>query len=185
MSMEADERYKAALDVAIQMYMYEGELIWSRFNSMLVANSVLVAIIGFSYLSTAPLASSPVVTIGAPLAGIVVTVIWGYLTELGTSHLDNWLVARRELQEAFFHGDHAVHVLDRVAARARPSGKARRFRAHHVQHVVTAVFLLLYSTFMLYHRIDLLILLIILGIEIFICIIVLMHPHLWQHVWPT
>jgi len=149
MGSESDERYKAALDVAVQMYVYEGELIWSRFNSMLVANSVLVAIIGFSYLSTVPLASSPVVTFGAPLAGLVVTVAWWRLTDIGNGHLENWLQARKELLAGYFRDHPANGVMDCVAETARPKGKPPWPRAHHIQHVVTSVFLLLYVAFLL------------------------------------
>jgi len=44
-SDQATENAKVGYQVAIELWIYEGELVWSKFNVMLVANSIVLALV--------------------------------------------------------------------------------------------------------------------------------------------
>jgi len=50
-----DKKEDARIDyqVATTLWTYEGQLVWSKFNAMLVANSIVLAVIGLGISSPA------------------------------------------------------------------------------------------------------------------------------------
>src|SRR5690349_10694594 len=65
---------------AVALWIYEGNLIWSKFNALLVANSIVLAVFGLS-LGSSRLPQP--FTIGLPIAGIILCAAWAILTKRG------------------------------------------------------------------------------------------------------
>jgi hypothetical protein len=76
------ENARIGYDVAMATCQWEGELIWSKFNAMLVANSVVLAMLGLTitYTGTRQL---KLVTVVISIAGVVLSLLWGLLTRRG------------------------------------------------------------------------------------------------------
>lgn len=91
------ENAQIGYDVAMATCQWEGELIWSKFNAMLVANSVVLAILGLTitYTGTRQL---NLVTVVISIAGIVLSLLWGLLTRRGFYNYKYWIRCARELE---------------------------------------------------------------------------------------
>ena len=98
--------YQAAIDLLV----YEGELIWARFNAMLVANTIIITIIGFSISSSRPLS---VILVGMPILGMVLCGMWFFLTKRGFDYYKYWVFSARELEERL--GSNFVRTVSRGA----------------------------------------------------------------------
>ncbi len=82
--------------VAITLWAYEGQLVWSKFNAMLLANSIVLAVIGLAISSQREL---PMFTIGMPIAGLIFCVLWFLITKRGFDNYTYWILSARELEE--------------------------------------------------------------------------------------
>ena len=92
------EDARVAYSAAISLWAYEGESAWSRFNAMLVANSILLAFIGFLHDSDNP--PKTLMTIIAAL-GIPFCGLWWMLTARGFGHQAYWVLSAREIEERY------------------------------------------------------------------------------------
>ena len=62
------------------MWVYAGNLLWSKFNALLVAHSLVLAAYGFlSAANPLPTAFSR----GLPIAGLILCVVWALLLRRG------------------------------------------------------------------------------------------------------
>jgi len=82
--------------VAINLWVYEGQLIWSRFNAMVVANGIILAAISV-LLTTERVDWKPLVGLSA--LGIVLCLIWALMTARGFDYHDYWIRSARELEK--------------------------------------------------------------------------------------
>src|SRR5688500_10982517 len=87
---------RIAYGVAASLAIYEGELVWSRFNAMAVANSIIVATLGFTVASAKPLL---LISYGMPLVGIVLCGSWLMLMNRAFDYYEYLVLSTRELED--------------------------------------------------------------------------------------
>jgi len=95
-----------AYEVTAQLWMYEGQLTWSIFNAMLVANSIIMA--------ASDLSNSDLLSLFLPLLGIVLCVIWFFFNARGFEVHDYRVLSTREIEE-----QHLAPVSEVVSRGAR------------------------------------------------------------------
>ena len=83
------------MDNSREFTFYEGQLIWSRFNAMVVAHAVLIGFISQAALSDAgaevyDITSKMVVVVGC-VAGAQLALVWWRITSVGWSLQHAWL----------------------------------------------------------------------------------------------
>src|SRR5216117_444096 len=75
------ERAQIGYQAAISLWIHEGGLIWSKFNALLVANSIILASIGLTLsASNSTAALAEIFLKGMPIAGVVLCILWMSLT---------------------------------------------------------------------------------------------------------
>jgi amino acid permease len=92
------ETARVGYEVAVNLWTYQGSLIWNRFNIMLTANSVLVSVIGVLLSSDADLT---VFAVLLPIVGLVLCVVWILLAARGFVYHKYWASRACELEEAY------------------------------------------------------------------------------------
>lgn len=92
------ENARVGYQVATSLWVYEGESLWSKFNALLVANSIVLGSIGLAMG-----ASSRVVvfSVGMPIVGIILCVFWFLLTKRSFDNYIYWIFSAREIEERF------------------------------------------------------------------------------------
>ena len=92
------ETARVGYGVAVNLWTYQGSLIWNRFNIMLTANSVIVSVIGVLLSSDADLT---VFAVLLPIVGLVLCVVWTLLAARGFVYHKYWASRACELEEAY------------------------------------------------------------------------------------
>jgi len=92
---ERIEKSVAKYQIAINKNTSESEILWSRYNALLVFNSILIADIGFTYKDPFP---SIVITF-LPIAGLISCYLWFTMTLRGFQWIDHWIDSAREIEE--------------------------------------------------------------------------------------
>jgi len=82
--------------VATTLWTYEGQLVWSKFNAMLVANSIILAVIGLAISSQDKLL---IFLMGMSIAGLIFCVLWFLIIKRGFDNYIYWILSVRELEE--------------------------------------------------------------------------------------
>jgi hypothetical protein len=123
------ENARVGYQSAIALWTYQGNLNWSRFNVMLTANSIILAVIGVAFTSQRSLpvftlslpllglVSLPVSTRLLPLLGLFLCAAWFLLTVRGYDFQRYWSRSALELEEKYL----ANSV--KTVSRSRPYGK--------------------------------------------------------------
>ena len=89
---------RVGYQVAVSLWTYEGEQNWARFNVMLVANSIILGIIGLVVTSDhARLSVSFVMSI----LGLILCAAWFLITKRGFDYQHYYVRCARELEERF------------------------------------------------------------------------------------
>jgi hypothetical protein len=91
-----DGKAQAGYAAAVSLWVYEGELIWSKFNAMLVANSIVLGVIALAFGAGTV---SCIIRIGLPLGGVTLCALWFFLTKRGFDQYTYWILSARELEE--------------------------------------------------------------------------------------
>jgi len=68
---------------------FNGNLVWTRYEAFLVANSIVLGFIG--QLVSDGAAESPVVRLVACVFGLLLTALWWWITSAGWSLMHSWL----------------------------------------------------------------------------------------------
>jgi len=161
--LSSDYRIEKALvgyEMAITLWTYEGELIWSKFNAMLVANSIVLAIIGILVGSNP--STSPMLLVGMPIVGLVLCLQWFLLTERGFSTYVYWILSARELEEqylappiktvsrggSFADGEKIGTTINGKIKSYRMGWLSRQLKAKWISYLVIAVFAVMYTLFL-------------------------------------
>lgn len=87
---------RVGYQVAASLMTYEGNVIWVRFGTMLVAHTVIASVIGMSVESGA----AGVAQVGLVLAGLVLCAVWVLLHQRGFDYYVYWILSMRELEES-------------------------------------------------------------------------------------
>src|SRR5262249_14888563 len=88
---------QAGYQAAVALWVYEGNLVWAKFNALLVANSIVLAIYGLA-LGAAKVSRAFIICL--PLAGIVLCLVWWAQTKRGFDYFTYWILSARELEES-------------------------------------------------------------------------------------
>ena len=94
------ENARVGYQVASNLWIYEGGTLWSKFNALLVANSVVLSALGLSMSAASPLR---VFSIGMPVVGIILCVMWFLLTERSFRFYKYWIWSAREIEEQYLN----------------------------------------------------------------------------------
>jgi len=92
------EHAEVGYQVAASLWTYEGTQNWARFNVMLVANSIVIAIIGLVLTSEHPKQS---VSFVMSLVGLFLCLAWFLITKRGFDYQGYYVKSTRELEERF------------------------------------------------------------------------------------
>lgn len=158
MAQSSPEDLRAAYQNATALWVYEGNLVWSKFNAMLVANSVVAAVIGFAVGSAAQEAL-PRAMCGL---GLVLCGLWFVLTKRGFDNYAYWIFSARELEGylgdqvvvvsrggTFADGDEVTIPIETRSRDLRVSWISRQFTASWIAYLVILVFAAIYIVFLL------------------------------------
>src|SRR2546421_1733593 len=92
------ENARTGYQVAINLWSCECQANWSRSNVMLVANSILIAVLSLALINQRPL---PLLVLYLSLLGLVLCATWFLLTKRGFNYLTYWVMSARELEELY------------------------------------------------------------------------------------
>lgn len=133
---------KSACQTTQQMYIHEAQLLWQRYNVLLVVNSMLLAMLGFVKL--------PFLSISISLAGIITCFLWYQITVRGFASTVQWA---RELENMEKSLPDSLKVFTR--RRERISGSKRSwlskniFSVHKIAYCLIIIFFIMYVIFLL------------------------------------
>ena len=158
---QATENAKVGYQVAIELWTYEGELVWSKFNAMLVANSIVLALIGFTLNSNQ---LPQVLAVGMPVAGLLLCLAWFLLTKRGFDNYVYWILSARELEERHLAPivrtvSRGAYLADGGKVEIAVGGKSRKYqmgwfsrllRAEWSAYLVIIVFAVMYVLLWIY-----------------------------------
>lgn len=96
--IKEEENARVGYQVAVDLLIAEGEGIWSRFNVMMVANSIIIAIIG---LAPTNQPTPAIFDNYLPFVGLVLCIWWFVLINRGYSYRDYFIQTARELEEQY------------------------------------------------------------------------------------
>lgn len=93
------EDARIGYQASVEFWTYQGQLNWNRFNVMLVASSVIMAVIGAVFSGQRPL---PFLTIPLAGVGLLLCGAWVLLTARGFEHSRYWSFCAQELEKHYF-----------------------------------------------------------------------------------
>jgi hypothetical protein len=90
------ENARVGYQVAVDLWIFQSSLNWSRFSAMLTANSIITAAIGLVLYSQSSLS---LLKIGLPLVGLCLCFLWVILMARGSRFHMYWVSQARELEK--------------------------------------------------------------------------------------
>lgn len=95
---------------AVQLWIYEGSLVWSKFNAMLVANSIVLGILGLA-ISSKDVSVPLYYIIGLVIVGLVLCFTWYQLNHRANDTLIYWIFSALEIEAN--HLSPTIEILQR------------------------------------------------------------------------
>jgi hypothetical protein len=89
----------AKYQVAIDKNISESEILWNRYSTILIFNSILITAIGLSYQDNIVLPGQ--IKIFLPIAGLLTCFIWWFITWRGFYWIDHWIDCAREIEDKY------------------------------------------------------------------------------------
>jgi hypothetical protein len=157
---EALDNARVGYGVATSLWTYDGNLIWTRFDAMLVANSIVIATTGV-LLSVG--GSKDWIAFAFPFAGLAICVLWWAMMVRGFDYYKYWIYSAKELEERYLSGQ--IKTVSRggvfadgkkvyfhlnegeTAHEMRPWG---RIKVEHLAKFVVLVFASIYVTILVW-----------------------------------
>lgn len=143
------------LSDAISMISYEGQLIWSVFNSMIAVNSFIVA--AFIAVHQLLMPNAIIAVKILPILGIIVCMIWSLITVRMFGYYEYWFAWARHCEEELCKSEDQVINKGKLfsdgnlvvfgSQSVRLSWHGRLFRNKHLMLAVIGVFAFLYGYF--------------------------------------
>lgn len=118
-SSVALENARVSYQVAVSLWTYQGSLNWNRFNVILTANSIIVAGIGIILPNISHL---PAFAVALPIVGLILCLVWTFLTARGYVYHKYWSSRAREVEEGYLRG--AIGIVSEGRS-SRKGGKLR------------------------------------------------------------
>ena len=138
------ENARVGYEVAVNLWTYQGGLIWNRFNIMLTANSVIVSVIGILLSSDSDLTIFAVLL---PSVGLVLCAVWALLAARGFVYHKYWSSRARELEEAYLSD---VVTTCRDASRIKFGGLSKLGGQKEMTYVVISVYAVVFVVALAY-----------------------------------
>ena len=149
------ENARVGYQAAVDLWTYEGEQSWARFNVMMVANSIVIAVIGVALTSQSPL---PVLTVVLPIVGLVLCAVWFLIMKRSFDYQTYYVLSARELEEhyladpvktvsrggSFADGKPVSVEINGNLRTLRMSRWSRIVRAQWASYIVVGVFVVVY-----------------------------------------
>lgn len=95
----AIEKAIAKYNVSINKNNSESEILWNRYNAMLVFNSLLITAIGFTYQPGIKLPANVIPFL--PIAGLISCFMWFIVTLRGFQWIDHWIISARKIESKY------------------------------------------------------------------------------------
>lgn len=89
----------AKYQVAIDKNISESEVLWSRYNAILVFNTILITLIGLSYQDSVNLPL--LIKVFLPFFGLVTCWLWYSMTSRGFCWIEDWIVSARKIEDKY------------------------------------------------------------------------------------
>ncbi len=154
------ENARVGYQAAIDIWTYEGEVIWARTNIMLLANSIILATVGLVLISQHPLF---VLVISLSIVGVMLCIIWFLTIKRAFEYQQFWILSARELEEQYlsdpvqtlfrggsFGKGHSIPInIDGSLQNLRISKLSRTFKQKWSNYTIISVFVLVYIIFLL------------------------------------
>lgn len=97
----------AKYQVAIDKNTSEGEILWNRYNALLVFNSLLITGIGFLYKGDDKGALPTLIAFSLPIAGLVSCYLWFIVTHRSFQWIKYWITSARKIEEKYLIDDNS------------------------------------------------------------------------------
>jgi hypothetical protein len=94
--------------VAVSLWSHAGNEVWTRFNMMLVANSIIIAVIGIALSAQRNL---NLLTASMSATGIALCIAWYLITKRGFAYQVYYLFSAREIEEQYL--SNTIHTMSR------------------------------------------------------------------------
>jgi hypothetical protein len=97
------ENARVGYQVAVSMITSESDAFWSKFNTLLLANSIVLP----AFVLTLTLQSSnisKILLIGLPLLGIVLCIFWFSIINRSYGYVKYWTISAHEIEEQYLKG---------------------------------------------------------------------------------
>ena len=99
--------------VAISLATFEGNIVWSRYGSMLLIHTIMLSAVGLASNATQPAKS--VICVGLSLVGLLLCVAWWIINDVGFRYYFAWMFSARELEERYLAPARAVRLAFPIA----------------------------------------------------------------------
>jgi hypothetical protein len=90
------ENARAGYEIATNLWISENEMLWSKFNALLVANSIVLTSIVLSMTARKPLVT---LSILMSIAGIILCGLWFLVMKRSSDYHKLWVYSAREIEE--------------------------------------------------------------------------------------
>ena len=125
-----DDDARLAYETAVSLAIYEGELIWARFNAMLLVNSIIAGAIGF-VVNDRQGQTLGSISFGLTIVGMVLCIFWTCLITRGFRFYRYWIFSARELES---RTNPALKILSRLSDFS--SGQPVKFNLDGQEHIL-------------------------------------------------
>ena len=108
---EEMEKVKIGLQIATAFFNYHAQAVWMKYTALLVANSIVIGAIGFANETQRSL---PLFGWVLPIMGLILSIIWLFMTMRGTEYGKYFIWSIRELEEKYLGKE--INILSRGAS---------------------------------------------------------------------
>jgi hypothetical protein len=115
---DALENARIGYQVAVNLWTFQSNLNWGRFNAMLTANSIITAVIGIVLTNQSSLI---ILKILLPIVGLVFCTLWVFLMTRGRDYHRYWISQACELEEKYL--SNAVSTVSGIASKDKKQKK--------------------------------------------------------------
>ena len=146
--------------VAVDLWINQGNQGWSKFNAMLVVNSIIIASIGFVGAGAGQQSS---LILALPISGILICAVWYIHVSRDAAYSDYFVMSARELEEKYlsnsvqtisrggkFAEGENVHIeIGNNSVDMKMSFLARLLRARGAANWIIVILIFLYAAIIL------------------------------------
>lgn len=142
--------------VAVSLWSHAGNEVWTRYNMMLVANSIIIAVIGVALSAQRNLS---LLTASMSATGIVLCIAWYLITKRGFAYQVYYLFSAREIEEKYLnntiqtmsrggpfgHGKPVELLIDSKPMKFQMDRASRLLSAQKGAYLTVLVFVIIYG----------------------------------------